>query len=185
MKVLYPVKKRHSFKENAVEILPMMFDNMMKYRDSVVDHPRIKSLLHRMRITGKPMRYIMEIMEPIFGREFSKCLHEIKNIIELMGEIHDCDVFIVELKEYLSEFREYNRAKKDKIGRLATSGVSMLINELRNKRNNDFQTLSKTLDYWESERFRNKLIQSMSSDKTNEIDYFRSVDKLKTGKNRK
>ena len=105
MKTLYHVKRKNSFRENVIHILPQMFENMMKYKETVANHPRMKKVLHRMRITGKPMRYIMEIMEPYSGKEFSQCLHEIKNFLELMGNIHDCDVFISELKEYKRSLR--------------------------------------------------------------------------------
>ena len=185
MRILYPVKKKHSFKENAVEILPEMFDNMTKYRESVIAHPRMKLLLHRMRITGKPMRYLMEIMEPSLGREFSKCLHEIKGIIELMGDIHDSDVFVYELKEHLKEFREFNRTKENRKDRFVTSGVMKLIEKLSHKRKKDFDHLCGIIKRLENENFRNRLIESMRSDKTNEINYFQPGNRLNRENGRK
>jgi CHAD domain-containing protein len=174
MKIVYPVKTKKSFKENVTHILPLMFDNMILYKERVTGHPRMKNDLHRMRITGKPMRYIMEIMEPFFGRTFGKCLNEIKNIIEMMGNIHDCDVFIVELKGYLTEIRAYNRTKNIQKDKFNTSAIIKLIAKLKEKRKNDYSLLCDLLDRWEKDKFRNKLIISMQTNRTNEINYFKT-----------
>src|SRR3970040_913871 len=93
----YPVKIKKSLLENSRTILPMMFDDFMLDKERVVNHPRLKKVLHAMRITGKPMRYIMELLEPSLGEDFKYCLNELKNVIELMGEIHDCDAAVEEL----------------------------------------------------------------------------------------
>lgn len=150
----------------------MMFDNMMKYKSYVIGHPRMKDKLHGMRIIGKPARYIMEIMEPTFGREFSKCLQEIKNILEIMGDIHDTDVFIIELEEYLVELISYNRIKQKSEKRFNTSVIKNLIIELKEKRNKNYILLCETLNKWDNENFRDKLINSMKFDRINNINFF-------------
>ena len=175
MRIKYPVKKKKSFKENIIHILPMMFDNMMRYKAMVAGHPRMKNQLHRMRISGKPIRYLMEIMDSTFGKEFKNCLMDIKGLIELMGDIHDCDVFVTELNAYITELRAYNRTKHKSYEKFNTSEISKLINELKEKRNNAFHVLCQTFDKWDKENIREKLINSMKSDKINEINYFKTV----------
>ena len=177
MKILYPVKKHESFNENIDRILPMMFDKMMDYKDRVIGHPRLKTQLHRMRITGKPMRYIMEIMEPYLGKDFGICLQEIKKIIELMGDIHDNDVFISELREYLSEIRKFNRLKQDKHDKFVTVGLIKLIAELKIKRSKDYETLCEILNSWQKEDFLKKLTNSLLKNKVNEINFFKPFQK--------
>src|SRR5512138_3320522 len=118
MKILYPVKKKLSFRENTQAILPLIYDNFMSYKERVVNHPRLKYELHRMRITGKPLRYAMEYAESAFGDEFKKCMNEVKDIIDLMGEIHDADVIIPELHTHLKEIRHYNRTLPNREERL-------------------------------------------------------------------
>lgn len=158
----YPVKSKKSFKENAKVILPLMYDDFISCKDRVVNHPRLKLLLHRMRITGKPIRYIMEIIEPAYEAKFKECLNEIKDIIELMGEIHDCDVNIPELLSFLTEIRLYNRNLKNKTEWFSTSGILHLIKELRYKRKKMFEKLCKILDSWEKRDFKSRLISSMN-----------------------
>jgi CHAD domain-containing protein len=86
MRKVYPVKKSRSLKENVKVILPLMYDDFMAFKNRVVNHPRLKIPMHRMRIKGKPMRYAMEYVEFAFSRRFHDCLDEIKDVIELMGE---------------------------------------------------------------------------------------------------
>ena len=65
MKKIYRVKAKKSLRENIQKILPGMYDDFMSYKDRVIGHPLLKTELHRMRITGKPMRYAMEYAEII------------------------------------------------------------------------------------------------------------------------
>ena len=177
MKILYPIKKNTSFSENINNILPMMFDKMMNYKGRVVGHPRLKTELHRMRITGKPIRYIMEIMEPYLGKDFGNCLKEIKELIELMGDIHDNDVFIAELREYLLELRKFNKIKHNMSDKFVTVGLIKLITELKYKRNQEYEKLCNILISWEKENYRKKLVNSMLKNKVNEINFFKSIKK--------
>ena len=70
MKRNYPIKKKLSFRENIQLTLPMMYDDFMSNKDRVINHPRMKTELHKMRIAGKPLRYAMEYAETTFGLEF-------------------------------------------------------------------------------------------------------------------
>jgi CHAD domain-containing protein len=177
MKSRYPVNRKLSFRENFHIILPMMFDNMMMYKKRVSGHPRIKKDLHRMRITGKPIRYLMEIMENEYGKEFGSDLIEIKSAIELMGEIHDCDVFMDELKKYVNELRAFNGSVPKKAQKFPTSSVLKLVTELKMRRNSLFNDLCKTFDEWEKNNFKERLIKSMNTSRINEINYFRKNTK--------
>ncbi|MGA2669027.1 MAG: CHAD domain-containing protein [Ignavibacteria bacterium] len=161
MKKRYPVKKNRTLKENVKVILPLMYDDLMSSKDRVVGHPRLKTELHRMRITGKPMRYAMEYVENAFPRRFRECHDEIKDAIELMGEIHDCDVNIPEIGSHLNEIREFNRTVTRGNQRFMIKPVTMLIRQLRDKREKMYAELCTTLDRWQKEDFRSKLVTSM------------------------
>jgi CHAD domain-containing protein len=163
MKRGYPVKKKLAFRENIQKILPLMYDDFISYKEKVVNHPRTKSELHRMRITGKPMRYAMEYSETAFGDEFKKCLTEVKNIIELIGEIHDADVLIPELGVHLSEIRSYNRTLANRREHLSTKGIRKLISELKEKRTAMFEKFCAEIIKWLNEDFRSRLIAAMNA----------------------
>lgn len=162
MKRIYGVKKKLSFRENIQSILPLIYDDFMSFKDRVVNHPRLKRELHRMRITGKPLRYAMEYSESAFGTEFKNCLNEVKDITELMGEIHDADVIIPELFTHLREIRRYNRTLQNREERLSTNGITKLIKETKEKRNEMYEKLCQTIIRWVNEDFRTRIIASMN-----------------------
>jgi hypothetical protein len=161
MKVKWKIKQNKSLRENAKLILPLMFDEMMSYKDKVILHPRLKKELHEMRIAGKPLRYAMEIFETSFGKQFKVCLEEVKHLIEQMGQIHDCDVNIPILQNQLLEIRILNQNlyKKEKI---LTKPIRDLIHELREKRNLKFKEICDIIEKWGKENFREKIIKAMT-----------------------
>ena len=149
--------------------MPMMFDDFMLDKERVVNHPRLKKVLHAMRITGKPMRYIMELLEPSLGEDFKYCLNEIKNMIELMGEIHDCDAAVEELTVHLKEVRLFNLHITNRTDRFVTRGLRTTIDEFRDKREKLFVKMCGTFTKWGRENLRRKLISSMNTQDHSEL----------------
>ena len=140
-----------------------MYDNLMFYKETVLTHPFAKNTLHRMRITGKPFRYAMEIGELIFGAEFAKCLEEVKIAVELMGEIHDADVMVPEMKKHLREIRLVNNMIRNRKEHLSTKCVRDIIDDLRQKRNSMYSELCIKLNDWDAKNFKEKLITTMNN----------------------
>jgi CHAD domain-containing protein len=160
---IYPVKRKNPLRENMKNVLPVMYDDVMYFKETVLTHPFAKHMLHRMRIKGKPFRYAMEIGELIFGQEFAKCLEEVKNAVELMGEIHDADVMIPEMKKHLKEVRLLNSMLDNRKQHLSTKCIRDIIDDLRLKRNTMYDELCAKLNDWDAKNFREKLISSMNS----------------------
>lgn len=52
---------------------------------------------HRMRIAAKRLRYALEVFLPVFGRRAEAWVRAIKELQEMLGELHDCDVWIASL----------------------------------------------------------------------------------------
>jgi len=55
--------------------------------DAVAEH-------HAMRIAAKKLRYTMEVYAPLYKWELKKPIARIKKIQSLLGDMHDCDVWI-------------------------------------------------------------------------------------------
>lgn len=172
MKKIYPVKKKLSLRENLQVILPLMYDDLMFFKPDVVTKPLAKNTLHRMRITGKPLRYAMEIGEYAFGEEFAKCYTEVKNAVELMGEIHDADIMIPEMSSQVKEVRLFNQTIPVFKERILTKGLRKIIEELKDKRREMYSQLCETLNEWERTNFRRKLLISMD---VKELDQFKTA----------
>ena len=56
--------------------------------------------LHDMRIAAKRLRYILELTAPCFGPYAEKAGKLAKDVQDLIGEIHDCDVQIPETEAF-------------------------------------------------------------------------------------
>ncbi len=59
--------------------------------------------LHDMRIAAKRLRYILEIAHPCFGDYAGTAVKRIKELQDLLGEIHDCDVQSEQLEAFLRD----------------------------------------------------------------------------------
>src|SRR5947209_3725518 len=148
MKKGYPVKNKKSLRENLQHILPLMFDEVMQYQKDVMTKPRAKDVLHRMRIEGKPLRYTMEIGEIVFGDKFKKCFSDVKDTVEMMGEIHDADVMVPEIENQLRQLRLFNRTVTVFKERISTKALRYIIHDLRTKRNDMYGDLCGRLNNW-------------------------------------
>jgi hypothetical protein len=156
------LKPNKNFRENARLLLPVLFDDFLSYRDRVVPHPRLKDDLHKMRNGGKILRYAMEFFEEAFDDEFSSCLKEVKQLLDLMGQVHDCDVNIPALNIQLREIRSFNRATLNPKDRIRTKALIDLIRAEQQRRLAMFNGACVVIARWEAENFRQRVVQSMS-----------------------
>jgi CHAD domain-containing protein len=59
--------------------------------------------LHEMRIAAKRLRYAIELFTPCLGETLKPFCKEIARMQDSLGELHDCDVWIVEIGAALRE----------------------------------------------------------------------------------
>jgi CHAD domain-containing protein len=52
---------------------------------------------HRLRIAAKRLRYALEVFLPVFGRSMGSRIRAVKELQEILGDLHDCDVWIASL----------------------------------------------------------------------------------------
>jgi hypothetical protein len=62
-----------------------------------------------MRIAAKRLRYTMEAFSFLFPPEFGQLIKQVRQIQDLLGRIHDYDVFVPFFEEYLSRRRSETR----------------------------------------------------------------------------
>jgi CHAD domain-containing protein len=161
VKKLYPAKKKISLKENIKNILPLMYDDFMFMSDIIINFPMRKNDLHEMRKLGKPLRYTMELGEYCFGEEFKQKLDEVKDVLELMGDIHDADVMIPDLNLHIKETRLFNITLTDNKQRFSTRVLRETVAKLRTQRREKHTQLAALLTGWKKNNFKASIIKAM------------------------
>ena len=71
-----------------------------------IKEPARSTELHQMRIAAKHLRYAMESFEPLFKTRLKKPIKAAKAIQEILGDIHDCDVWTHFLPVFLEDEAE-------------------------------------------------------------------------------
>jgi CHAD domain-containing protein len=86
---------------NAPLMLHTRLEELYRYAGCVGDESRVEEL-HNMRIAAKRLRYTMEIYAPCFpGKEFANLYDDVKKVQERIGDLHDADVRIPKLQQFL------------------------------------------------------------------------------------
>ena len=79
--------------DNAERIVRTRLDEMCSFMPKAAD-PGEVTALHDMRIAAKRLRYVLEITHPCFGAYAQDAVRLCKDLQDLLGEIHDCDVML-------------------------------------------------------------------------------------------
>jgi len=69
-----------------------LIENLLSYESNLQDPADITGH-HAMRITAKKLRYTLEVYRPLYKNRFRPFLKTLKHLQEILGKIHDCDVW--------------------------------------------------------------------------------------------
>ena len=75
----------------AQRIVAVRLDELCSFMPAAADPDEV-AMLHDMRIAAKRLRYVLELTDVCFGPYASKAAKRAKELQDLIGEIHDCDV---------------------------------------------------------------------------------------------
>lgn len=75
-------------------------EDFLSYQDDV-HQPENTEKLHAMRISGKHLRYTMEIFAPIYEQALLPYIQYMKELQDQLGEFHDADVWITWLPQFI------------------------------------------------------------------------------------
>ena len=90
----------------AAEAISLKLEEFLAY-EAYVYHPDHIAELHAMRIAAKRLRYTMEIFAPLYESKLKSPLRVVKDVQEILGDLHDTDVWI----QFLPQFLEDERAR--------------------------------------------------------------------------
>lgn len=100
------VNSSETYQKALVQITSRL-DEMFAHEASVYIPENIKEH-HAMRIAVKRIRYTMEVFSPLYEGELEKQLAVCKKLQDILGDMHDCDVWMDYLPQFMEEEREYS-----------------------------------------------------------------------------
>ena len=90
--------------ENAARIVRVRLDELRSFAPKAIDERKVKAQ-HDMRIAAKRLRYVLEATELCFGRPGQTARRRARDLQDVLGELHDCDVMLPRIRDYLEELR--------------------------------------------------------------------------------
>lgn len=112
--------------------------------------------LHEMRIAAKRLRYAVELFSACWGEKISHFAARIAEMQSLLGEVHDCDVWLENLGERLRDNSRQNGAAT-----AANTGehkaAVWLMSEFIKNRTKNYRAALKLWSDWEADDFAERM----------------------------
>ncbi len=155
--------------DNAERIVRVRLEELTSFMPKAAD-PKEVVALHDMRIAAKRLRYILEVTGPCFGPYASAAVKMVKDLQDLLGEIHDCDVQLPEVAGFLEELAAEDIASAGahprEVGRVPNrrtyAGLVALQVHLRARRNALFEDFLELWRDYERKGFAARLAFAIS-----------------------
>jgi hypothetical protein len=102
-----PVKKldpARSLGENAARIVQVRLDEMLAFAPRALEGKT--KAQHDMRIAAKRLRYVLELTGFVFGKPADTARRRARDVQDILGEIHDCDVMLPRVRGHLTRLQQ-------------------------------------------------------------------------------
>jgi CHAD domain len=90
--------------ENAARIIAVRLDELRSFTPRALEAGH-SGAQHDMRIAAKRLRYILETTDFCFGRPAQTAARRARDLQDLLGELHDCDVMLPVIEAHLADLR--------------------------------------------------------------------------------
>jgi len=100
---------RSPLADNAARIIRVRLDEMLSFAPAALEFERVREQ-HDMRIAAKRLRYILETTEFCFGEPAQRARRRARDLQDLLGELHDCDVMLPRVEAHLAALRAEDAA---------------------------------------------------------------------------
>ena len=125
-------------------ITMLSFEPWVPYPEAVAEH-------HATRIAAKKLRYTMEIYGPVYRLNLQKPLLRVKKIQEILGDLHDCDVWIDHVTRIMLRERSHLRTRNEE-KRPDTSTLASLRLFLRERERARIVLHRQFVRYWDAQK---------------------------------
>ena len=117
--------------------------------DTWVRHPEAVAEHHAARIAAKKLRYTMEVYGPLYRNSLKKPLARVKKVQEILGDIHDRDVWIDHVTQILLRERTLLRSSRRE-DRPDTATLAALKVFLRHRETERLALYRNFIRFWDS-----------------------------------
>jgi hypothetical protein len=93
-----------SLVENAAQIVSVRLDEMRSFAPEALERSRSERQ-HDMRIAAKRLRYVLELTGFCFGPTGERARRTAKELQDILGELHDCDVMLPRVERHVAALR--------------------------------------------------------------------------------
>jgi CHAD domain-containing protein len=138
--------QRPEVAEHLAQHVLRQLTELLDYQDSLANSDD-QDRHHAMRIAAKRLRYTLEISRPAFPGRLDNAITAIKRVQSLLGDIHDCDIWLDHLDAFTRAERSRIVASLGHDGQFMhlLPGIEYLRNELRARHELTFRELT---GYW-------------------------------------
>lgn len=125
--------------------------------------PAAAEQLHAMRIAAKWLRYNLEAFSPLYSDNLKNFLQACRTAQELLGNIHDCDVWMTVLPKFLEEekARIINFYGHTRPLLPLLPGIQFLIADRQEERKRSYDSLMQNWQKWKEKLVWGKLRQQV------------------------
>ena len=173
------VKPLRSYRENAYIILAQKVEEVYTWEPFVWYAAR-REELHNMRISIKRLRYTMELFRVVYtfpkerskkasvihSKRFAEFLAIIVDLQEILGDVHDSDVVLDVLGDYVHRSEDLSEQRALATGSLPVTedgGIAKLIDRAREARKADYETFLEKWKQLSATGFKQKLLSFLRS----------------------
>ena len=149
----------------------LALENWVHLESEVLKH-------HEMRIYAKKLRYTMESFASLYKNNLAEEIETIKSVQDVLGEMHDCDVWTQYIPKFLQETNAQNKFKqKKKPGTIeAENALLNFLNYVKEKRKEEYAKFVRLWDENKKEGFFVQLRKTINAEFTvNDKDKIKSV----------
>src|SRR5215216_1621870 len=102
--------------ENAARIVRVRLDELRSFAPRALDPAEVRAQ-HDMRIAAKRLRYVLEATGFCLGKPAETARRRARDLQDVLGELHDCDVMLPRVEGQLAELRAADaRAVRSRAG---------------------------------------------------------------------